>query len=117
MKVYFPVLRWLTIIIGCTIPVYQQYYWFTHGGTDKSNWFAALTWFCVCVGIVTLIALQLFPTPDKNRHKFRVTFYCYDRIYYRVCTRSYTDIWKFCFKQLWRTKSSFFIIKQLDIKK
>lgn len=118
MKVFYPIFRWCLATPLIAISVYQQYYWWTHDCVNSSNWFISPIWFAVLVIGFTMTSYAVFPKQDsKTKHKFRCKFYSFKTAQVRVCTRTYKSIWKYCFKQMWRSKSIFFTIKQLDIEK
>nr|DAU84786.1 MAG TPA: hypothetical protein [Caudoviricetes sp.] len=116
MKLYFPIFRKIAFIIFCIIPVCQQYYWFTHLPMAVFQAILAVTWFFINLCIASVFSVALFPRQTKQRHKFFCTFYGFKNSHTRICTRTYESIWKYCFKQLFRTKSLYFKIQQLDSK-
>lgn len=118
MRVFYPIFRWCLVTPLIAVSVYQQYYWWANDCVNSGNWFALLIWFAVLVSGFVMLGYTVFPRQNlKTKHKFRCKFYSPKTTQIRVCTRTYKSIWKYCFKQTWRSKSVFFTIEQLDTEK
>ena len=118
MKVFYPIFRWCIAASLIAVSIYQQYYWWTNDCVNSSNWFVSLLWFAVLVAGSVMLGYAIFPRQDqKTKHKFRCKFYSLKTVQTRVCTRTYRSIWKYCFKQMWRSRSLLFTIRQLDTRK
>lgn len=117
MKVFYPIFRWCLATPLIAVSVYQQYYWWTHDCVHSGNWLISSLWFAALVIVSIMMGYAIFPKQNpKIKHKFRCKFYSFGTTQTRVCTRTYRSIWEYCFKQMWRSKSIFFTIKQLDTK-
>lgn len=66
MKKYRKQLRWATIVAFLIMPVYQQYYWWTHGCVNSRNCVISIVWFLLCAAIAVTIANILFPQKKSD---------------------------------------------------
>lgn len=114
MRAYYPIFRWLLASVLIALATIQQIWWLTQGCINTHNWLVVLVWYGVCIGASIMASNDFFPKQDPGKHKFRVKFYGIHSAQIRICTRTYSTIWKFCFKQMAHTKSFFFTIRQLD---
>lgn len=113
MKKYFPLLKWAMIACLSPFPILQLVGWGRNGALGHHNTAVSVLWSLTVLLVIILMADMCFGT-NPAKHKFRCVFYGFHKPMSRICTRSYNSIWKYCFVQMFRSRSFFFTMKQLD---
>ena len=115
MKAYYPILKGITYVILFSVATFQEFMWLHSGHITKSNWFSTLLWLITKLGLVVYGVESFFKIENpQTKHRFVCTFYGFHRNHVRVCKRTYDSVLTFCFKQLIRSRSFFFIIKEQE---